>query len=163
MKNKIISICVSLVIVFLTLGLDQWTKWAITKTFALDERMEIISHFFSLTYVQNTGAGFSLFEDFGILFFALLTIAALVVIIYMFVRSSDVRAQLCLALVFSGALGNFIDRLRFGYVRDFLSFRIFGWDFPVFNIADICITVGFGCLIACMIYDEIQERKRWRT
>ena len=86
-----------------------------------------------------------------------------VVIIYMFVRSSDVRAQLCLALVFSGALGNFIDRLRFGYVRDFLSFRIFGWDFPVFNIADICITVGFGCLIACMIYDEIQERKRWRT
>lgn len=162
MKNKIISIFVSLIIVFLTLGLDQWTKWAITKTLTLHERMEIISHFFSLTYVQNTGAGFSLFEDFGVLFFAVLTIAALVVIIYMFVRSDDVRTQLCLTLVFSGALGNFIDRLRFGYVRDFLSFRIFGWDFPVFNIADICITVGFGCLIACMIYDEVQERKRWR-
>lgn len=163
MKNKIISICVSLVIIALTLGLDQWTKWAITHTLFLHEKIEIIAHFFSLTYVQNTGAGFSLFEGFGILFFAVLTIAALVVIVWLFIRSDDVRAQLCLALVFSGAAGNFIDRLRFGYVRDFLSFRIFGWDFPVFNIADICITVGFGCLIACMIYDEVQERKRWRT
>ena len=162
MKNKIISICVSLVIVFLTLGLDQWTKWAITKTFALHERMEIISHFFSLTYVQNTGAGFSLFEDFGILFFALLTIAALVVIIYMFVRSSDVRAQLCLALVFSGALGNFIDRLRFGYVRDFLSFRIFGWDFR-FQYCGYMYYCRLWLFDRMHDYDEIQERKRWRT
>lgn len=163
MKNKKITICVALVIIFLTLGLDQWTKWAITHSLSLHEVQEIIAHFFSLTYVQNTGAGFSLFEGFGVLFFALLTLAALAVIVYAFFKTQDGRVQLCLSLICSGALGNLIDRLRFGYVRDFLSFRIFGWNFPVFNIADICITVGFGCLIACMIYDEIQEKRRWKS
>ena len=162
MKNKVITICVALIVVFLTLGLDQWTKWAVERSLDLYERVEIIKNFFTVTYVQNTGAGFSLFEGFGIWFFAIFTCIALVVVVWMFIKSKDARTQLCLALVFSGALGNLIDRLCFGYVRDFLSFNLLGWDFPVFNVADICITVGFACLIACAIWDEIQEKKRCR-
>lgn len=162
MKNKVITICVALIVVFLTLGLDQWTKWAVERSLDLYERVEIIKNFFTVTYVQNTGAGFSLFEGFGIWFFAIITCIALVVVVWMFIKSKDARTQLCLAMVFSGALGNLIDRLCFGYVRDFLSFNLLGWNFPVFNVADICITVGFACLIACAIWDEIQEKKRCR-
>ena len=65
-------------------------------------------------------------------------------------------------MIFSGAVGNFIDRLWLGYVRDFFSFYIFGSPFPVFNIADICITVGFAILLLIYFYDEFKEKKRWK-
>ena len=81
MKNKVITICVALIVVFLTLGLDQWTKWAVERSLDLYERVEIIKNFFTVTYVQNTGAGFSLFEGFGIWFFAIITFIALVVVV----------------------------------------------------------------------------------
>ncbi len=162
MKRKIGSSIVSILIVLFTLGLDQWTKWAVVKSIDLHERITIIEHFFDLTYVQNTGAGFSLFAGAGTFFFAVLTIVALGFIIYLYITSEDERYQWTLAFIFSGALGNFIDRLRFGYVRDFFSFDIFGYYFPVFNIADICITCGFALIFIYMIYDEYKEKKKWK-
>lgn len=162
MKNKLISICVALVVVLLLVGLDQATKWAIVESIDLYERIEVIKGFFYLTYVQNFGASFSILEGIGVWFFAILTIVCLVVIVIEFIRHNDFRIQLSLALVFSGAVGNLIDRIMYGYVRDFLSFNLLGWDFPVFNVADICITVGFACLVGIMIFDDIQEKKRWK-
>lgn len=162
MKMKIGTVVVSCILIVLTLGLDQWTKWAVQTGIGLYDRIEVIKHFFYLTYVQNTGAGFSMFEGFGMGFFGILTIIALVVILYLYFTASDYRYQLALTLVFSGAIGNFIDRMIFGYVRDFFSVYIFGSPFPVFNIADICITVGFGALLICYCYDEYKEKKRWK-
>lgn len=76
----------SLLIVLVTLGLDQWTKWAVEKSIALNDSVEMINHFFYLTYVRNTGAGFSMFAEAGMGFFAALTIIALVGMVYMFLK-----------------------------------------------------------------------------
>lgn len=160
--KKIKTSIASLLIVLITLGLDQWTKWAIVKSISLNESVEMIKHFFYLTYVQNTGAGFSMFSGAGMGFFAILTLVALAVIVYMFFKTNDPRYQICLALVFSGAVGNFIDRMFLGYVRDFFSFYIFGWPFPVFNVADICITMGIALILISMFIDEKKDVMKWK-
>ena len=160
--KKIKTSIASLLIVLITLGLDQWTKWAIVKSISLNDRVEMIKHFFYLTYVQNIGAGFSMFSGAGMGFFAILTFVALAAIIYMFFKTNDPRYQICLALVFSGAIGNFIDRMFLGYVRDFFSFYIFGWPFPVFNLADICITVGIALILISMFIEEKKDVMKWK-
>ena len=160
--KKMKTIVASLLIVLVTLGLDQWTKWAIERSISLNESVEMIKHFFYLTYVQNTGAGFSMFAGAGMGFFALLTIVALAAILYMFFKTEDSRYQICLSLVFSGAIGNFIDRMMLGYVRDFFCFYIFGYPFPVFNVADICITIGIALILVSMFIDDKKEQNRWK-
>ena len=156
------TVVASLLIVFVTLGLDQWTKWAIVKSIKLNETVEMINHFFYLTYVQNTGAGFSMFAQAGMGFFAALTLIVLVAMVYIFFKTNDSRYQICLSLVFSGAIGNFIDRMSLGYVRDFFSFYIFGYPFPVFNVADICITVGIALILISMFIDDKKEQAKWK-
>ena len=160
--KKMKTIVASLLIVLATLGLDRWTKWAIERSISLNDSVEMIKHFFYLTYVQNTGAGFSMFAGAGMGFFALLTIVALAAILYMFFKTEDSRYQICLSLVFSGAIGNFIDRMTLGYVRDFFSFYIFGYPFPVFNVADICITIGIALILVSMFIDDKKEQERWK-
>ena len=150
--KKMKTIVASLLIVLVTLGLDQWTKWAIERSISLNESIEMIKHFFYLTYVQNTGAGFSMFAGAGMGFFALLTIVALAAILYMFFKTEDSRYQICLSLVFSGAIGNFIDRMTLGYVRDFFSFYIFGYPFPVFNVADCYVTIAVIAFIILILF-----------
>ena len=146
----------------LLIVLDQMTKFWIVGKFNLYERLEIIPGFFDLTYLENTGAGFSIFSGYGKLFFGVLTLVALVFIVRMFLESKSHFVDCMLAIIFAGAIGNFIDRMWLGYVRDFLSFHIFGWDFPVFNVADICISVGFVLLIIYYVVEEYQETQKWK-
>ena len=130
--------------------LDQLAKWFFLSTFAPGERYAVTG-FFNLVLVFNKGAAFSFLADAPgwqtpvLAGFALL--AAAVVSVLM-LRSPG-RRMLCagLALVLGGALGNVIDRLRFGYVVDFLDFHAMGWHFPAFNVADSAITLGAALLI----------------
>lgn len=161
MKIKKSLIFLALVLILIFTGFDQWTKWAVSNTLPLGYKLTIIPHFFNLTYVQNYGAGFSIMEGYGVFFFSIITIVALIVLAYYFFKSNDMKIQICLSFVFSGALGNWIDRLCFGYVRDFFSFRIFGQPFPVFNIADICITVGFFCIILIILIEDWKAKQEW--
>ena len=152
----------SLLIVLVTLGLDQWTKWAIEKSIALNDTVEMINHFFYLTYVRNTGAGFSmLLRKLNGLLCRTYHYCLSRYGIYVF-KTNDSRYQICLSLVFSGAIGNFIDRMTLGFVRDFFSFYIFGYPFPVFNVADICITVGIALILVSMFIDDKKEQERWK-
>lgn len=156
MNKWIVPAASALLLVAVTLGLDQWTKYAVASQMVPGQSLEVIKNFFYITYVQNTGAGFSMFAGAGIGFFSVITLAAMAFIVWYFFKTRDLRIQLSLALIFSGALGNYIDRLRFGYVIDFFSVNLFGWWFPIFNVADICITVGFVCLIATYLYDDLK-------
>ena len=148
------SVAVSAVLVGALLVLDQLTKSWVAGSMELYERKTVIDNFFWIYYIQNTGAGFSMFEDMGIVFFSVLTIGALALLVWYFIKVKSEFTRFSLALIFAGAIGNYIDRLVFGYVRDFLSFNLFGWHFPVFNVADICISVGFVLLVIYYMYDE---------
>ena len=129
---------------------DQVTKWVVLSNFAYGERREVTS-FFNLVLVYNKGAAFSMFADAGGWQTPLLVAFALVaagIVGYLIVRNPGKR-MLCfgLALILGGALGNLIDRLRFGHVVDFLDFHALGWHWPAFNVADSAICVGAVILI----------------
>lgn len=159
MKHRTQIYIGSMVLVALMTGLDQWTKWAVSTHMRPGQSIVIIPKLFELTYLQNTGAGFSIFVGYGKPFFAVLTVIAMAVMLWAYIKAKRPGLQMSLALIFAGALGNFIDRMALGYVVDFFHFYIFGWSFPVFNIADICITLGFVFLVIDMLREEHEQRK----
>ncbi len=128
---------------------DQITKIYVQSKFYLGESISVIDGFFNFTYVQNPGAAFGFLANspavFRDNFFLIIPPIAMGIIIYFLksVKSSDKIQVLALSMVFGGAVGNYIDRIRVGYVIDFLDFHyknIYAW--PAFNIADSAIVVG---------------------
>lgn len=131
-------------------AVDQFTKWAVLANFAYGERLQLTG-FFNLVLAYNKGAAFSMFAEAAGWQTPLLIGFALVasgIVGYLIVRNPDKRLfSLGLALILGGAVGNLVDRLRFGYVVDFLDFHAMGWHWPAFNVADSGITVGAVILI----------------
>ena len=129
---------------------DQLVKWVVLRAFAPGEQ-RLVTDFFNLVLVFNKGAAFSLFAQAPGWQAPILTAFALgasLVVGYFIVRTPG-RTLFCLglALILGGAVGNVIDRLRFGQVVDFLDFHAFGWHWPAFNVADSAISVGAVILI----------------
>ena len=151
MKSKyIILICLA----GLVITLDQISKLYIAHHFELHESATVIPHFFNLTYVRNTGAAFGLLakapESFRIPFFIIIPLIALTIIVLIFKKTQETQLLMitALSLILGGAIGNFIDRLRFNYVIDFLDFHWFSkYHWPAFNVADSTIVVGVLLLI----------------
>jgi len=141
------------VIVSIVILLDQFTKWQVARWMRLHESISLIPDIFNLTYIRNSGAAFGILAGsqpgFRMVFFGITSILALVLLgtIYARLSPEDWIGQTSVALVFGGALGNLIDRVRIGEVIDFLDFSIFGYHWPAFNVADTAITVGVGFLI----------------
>ena len=117
---------------------DQATKWLALKYLSPVPTLPLVPGFFHLTYVLNSGVAFGFFKGHGLW----ITLGTLVILALLFRTTLKVDpgkwVPVCLGLILGGAMGNLIDRVRFGGVVDFLDFRI--W--PVFNLADSCITVG---------------------
>lgn len=142
--------------------LDQATKLLVERAFRLGESVPILPGFFNLTYVRNPGAAFGLLAGaaaaFRGPFFIGISLLAVVLISYYHARYARGRplAEVGLALILGGAVGNLIDRLfREGMVVDFLDFHLGGYHWPAFNVADSGITVGVGLLLLQML----RERK----
>ncbi len=104
---------------------------------------------FHLTHAQNSGAAFGILQSFALPLGVFSAVAAAAILVYLQRHASSLPVWQtgALVLLFSGAVGNMIDRLRLGYVVDFIHFSVPGFDFPVFNIADACVVVGAGLLI----------------
>jgi signal peptidase II len=129
---------------------DQLTKWLVLSHFAPGERLELTS-FFNLVLVFNKGAAFSLLANapgWQTPLLVAFAIGAALIVSFLLVRSPE-RRMFCagLALILGGAVGNVIDRLRFGQVVDFLDLHAAGWHWPAFNVADSAITIGAALLI----------------
>lgn len=140
------------------IALDQLTKMYIHTHFQLGEQLVVIQDYFNLGYVRNTGAAFGILrtahEDFRSLFFLSMPPIALLIILFILksVASTDRIQIFALSLIFGGAIGNYIDRLRFGYVIDFLEFHWRNqYTWPNFNVADSAIVVGVGILGVLMV------------
>lgn len=153
MKTNKFNYLIYLFIVVSLVSLDQYTKSIILNYFELYESKTIIDGFFSLTYVQNFGAGFSIMQN-ARTTFLIITPICLIGFTYLFIKSNDRLSKTALLLMISGTIGNFIDRIVRIYVVDFLDFIIFGWDFPIFNVADIFLTIGVCLYIIALIKEE---------
>ena len=139
---------------------DQVTKIIVDHTLSLGASYAIIDNFFYFTYAHNTGAAWGMLAG-KISLFLIVSIIAAVGIIYYFIKSESYQklTRFGLVLVFGGLIGNLIDRLAFGYVRDFIDFIIFGYNFPIFNVADMAITIGMALVILEIC---IEEYKAWK-
>lgn len=153
MKTNKFNYLIYLFIVVSLVSLDQYTKSIILNYFELYESKTIIDSFFSLTYAQNFGAGFSIMQN-ARTTFLIITPICLIGFTYLFIKSNDKLSKTALLLMISGTIGNFIDRIVRIYVVDFLDFIIFGWDFPIFNVADIFLTIGVCLYIIALIKEE---------
>jgi signal peptidase II len=130
-----------LILVPFIVALDQGSKYLVSASLALHESIPVVSNIFHITLVHNRGAAFGLLKNQTYLFVLTALTAIPLIIVHMRRHARVSVYTVGLSLILAGAIGNLIDRLRFGYVLDFLDFRI--W--PVFNVADSAITVG-ACL-----------------
>ncbi len=133
--------------------IDQLSKILI-DTFVGDTDIVVIKNFFSITKVNNTGAAFSILENKT----WLLIIISAIVLLLVLKMSREFKANRwnigAFGLLLGGILGNLSDRLFLGSVRDFLKFRIFGYNYPVFNLADVAIVIGVFLLIISIFKGE---------
>ena len=140
-------------------AVDQWTKYLVVQNISLYSNIPAIPGLFRLTYVQNTGAAFSMLENMQWLFvlvFLVLTVA----IVYDFSKKSMPFTKLerwLIVMIYAGGLGNMIDRVRLGYVVDMIELEFM--NFPVFNVADCFITCGCILLMVHLIFFN---KKFWK-
>ena len=143
--------------------IDQITKIAVDRSMQLFDSIPIVEHFFHLTYVRNRGAAFSFLSNasWRLPFFITVSIIAAIVILVAFQKMRDDQklAHTSLALIFSGAVGNLIDRIRLGEVIDFLDAHWYRHHWPAFNVADSLICVGVFLLAIDMLLEEKRLKK----
>lgn len=153
-KKYMILIAVTIAVA----AIDQYTKMIVHSTFDLGESIRIINNFFNFTYVRNTGAAFGILgtshETFRQVFFlSIPPIAVGIIVFFLYNLPESEKLEIyALSIISGGAIGNYIDRIRFGYVIDFLDFHIANtYSWPAFNIADSAIVIGVGILTYLMI------------
>lgn len=142
--------------------LDQLTKIYIDTAFALFESITVIENFFNITYVRNPGAAFGILSDSAIripFFISVSVIATIGILWYLRkVDAADRWQHFALGLIFSGAVGNLIDRIRLGEVIDFLDAHWYQHHWPAFNVADSAICVGVAVMFLCTWREERQRK-----
>ena len=144
---------------FVVLLLDQLIKIIVMNNMSLHQEIAIIPNFFSLYYITNTGAAFSILGNQTLL---LIIISAFILILIKeyIKREKDFTkiSILSLGMIIGGTLGNLFDRILHKSVIDYLAFDIFTYSFPVFNLADIAITIGAGLLLLSYILENYKKK-----
>jgi signal peptidase II len=136
------------------LVIDQISKIVVENQMPLGHAIPILP-FFSLTHVQNTGAAFGMFADSNRAFIVLtLVLLALLAKMHRDLAGQGKWASVGVLLVWGGAVGNLVDRIRVGAVTDFLDFYWRGWHWPAFNVADSAITVGVTLLFVQNLFKK---------
>jgi len=141
-------------------ALDQLTKAFIDHSMRLHQTIPIIPGYFNLTYIRNPGAAFGILASssgiFRMVFFVITSLFAVGLLVTIFARlhPADWWGQITVAGIFGGALGNLIDRLRFGEVIDFLDFYAQTYHWPAFNVADTAISVGVVSLFLLFAFEK---------
>lgn len=156
MKNKKLIYTIALI----TILLDQVIKYIVMNNMALHQEIKLIPNFFSLYYLKNTGAAFSILGNKTILLI-LISIFCLIVIKNAIKKLKRVNTLtiISLGIMTGGIIGNLFDRILYKSVIDYLSFNIFNYSFPVFNLADIGITIGAILLIIDLLIEEKEKKK----
>ncbi|PYZ99159.1 signal peptidase II [Alteribacter lacisalsi] len=138
--------------------LDQITKWVVVQRMEIGESIPVIENVFHFTSHRNAGAAFGILQGQMWLFYIATAIVLVFVTYYIQTQGKhNPLFGISLGLVLGGAIGNFIDRILFNEVVDFIDVYIFAYNFPIFNVADSALVVGVGLLI---VYVFIEDRKQ---
>jgi len=142
---------------------DQATKYMVRTSLLLHDRVIVIERFFNLTHILNPGGAFGFFasQSPGVRQFIFLFMSSLVAlfVLWFYQKSAAgfVFLSYGLAMIFGGAIGNLIDRFRYGKVVDFLDFYVGAAHWPAFNVADSAISIGMGILIYHILFNKIPD------
>lgn len=155
-------------IAIIVIAVDQFSKWLIVTNMEIGDTIPVLGEFFQITSHRNTGAAFGILEGQRWFFIVTTSVVVVAVIIYLtrLIKEKKRFLPIALGLLLGGAIGNFIDRLLFGEVVDFLKFRfqfnLFGnwvdYTFAIFNIADSAIVIGVFLIIADSFLSWRKER-----
>lgn len=158
--NKKIAIGAAIIIIF-----DQIIKYLISTKLPLDESISIIQNFFAITYVQNLGAAWSILSGNRYLLIIIAIFCLGAIYFCLIKRKNLTRLEaISYSALIGGIIGNLIDRILYGYVIDYLNFYILDYNFPVFNLADICIVVSiFLIMIMTIKGSDISNEEKSRN
>ncbi|RXM71484.1 signal peptidase II [Clostridium tetani] len=151
-----------IIIIVLGIILDRVTKlWAIERL-SIGEDIVVIKDFFSFSYLENRGAAFGIFKDKQLFLISITMVAILLMMFYLFINKTNPKIlKISLSLIISGAIGNLIDRIKYRYVVDFIFFHYKDkYHFPIFNIADVLVSLGTILLIIFIIKEDGYEDRR---
>lgn len=139
--------------------MDQISKYIIVKTMNIGESISVIGEVLQITSHRNYGAAWGMLQN-QMIFFYIITIIVLIALIYFYYKEAadNLLMQCGLMLIFAGAVGNFIDRLFRGNVVDFIDTKIISYDFPIFNVADSCLTIGVFILLYELLFNQKEEK-----
>lgn len=151
-------ISISLFITIVILLLDQITKFIVASSMRVGDSFNVIPNFLNITSHRNNGAAWGILSG-EMSFFYIITIIILVVLIIFYIKEAKqhLLMQVAISLLFAGALGNFIDRVLHGEVVDFVDTNIFGYNFPIFNVADSSLTIGVLLIVIALLTDMKKE------
>ena len=155
-KKYLLSTVIALIVIIL----DQYTKYLLIQSFALHQSLDIIEHFITIVHVRNRGIAFGLFAGQGSgLQVLVLTVTSLLAITFIFyllksVKETQYYAIITLSLILGGAIGNLIDRIRWGEVVDFIDLHWYQYHWPAFNCADSAISIGLVLLLIGMVTNK---------
>ncbi|WP_326909293.1 signal peptidase II [Sedimentibacter sp. MB31-C6] len=147
------------VVFIFSIFIDQITKlWAV-NVLKDGSSIKIIGDFLMLSYVENRGAAFGILQN-QLWFFVIATIVMMSILLYIFIKFKNITmlSRLSITLIGGGAIGNFVDRIKLGYVVDFIDVR-FGniYNFPVFNFADSFVVVGSFLMVILILFNKFEK------
>ena len=150
-RNKLLYLITLIVLI----GGDQFTKHLVSSSMQLGQSQEIIDNLFYFTYAHNTGVAWGMLAGHLWLFIVVALVSAVLMIVFFKrTRKEEILTRFGLILTFAGMIGNLIDRMVLGYVRDFIDVIIFNYNFPIFNIADMAVVIGVALIIIEIIFEE---------
>ena len=149
------------IIAFMAFILDFVCKFIITHILSFNDSIMVIKNFFYISLVKNTGGAFSIFTGST---FLLIVISFLILLgIFTYIYKNNIRSKVSLigfGLLIGGAMGNLFDRIYYGYVIDYLDFKLFGYGYPIFNLADSFVVIGAIILLFFAKEREINNGRR---
>jgi len=149
---------IAALIIIISVIFDQATKLWAANVLKNGNSIKIIGNFLRLSYAENKGAAFSILQNQRI-FFLIITIVMLVFLALIYIKTKNISkmSRLSVAMIIGGAIGNFIDRFRLGYVIDFIDVR-FGsfYNFPIFNIADSFVVCGTILMVILILFNKFE-------
>lgn len=150
-----------LIFTVLLIAMDQVSKFYVVKFLKDQAPLVIKDNFLNLFYLENRGAAFGILQGKKIIFtiITIIVVFILLKILFKNYKKSSKLLKICISLILGGTIGNFIDRIRLNYVVDFISMRIFGYDFAVFNLADTFIVLGTIILIIYILRNDTSDFK----